>query len=152
MLILIPLHAQAVSSLVVPDNLNQLIEQAKNLDGRTVEVEGEAVGDLMRRGAVTWINISDGTATLGVWGPPTFSPVRFLGRYKTKGDTVRLEGIFRRADPEQGGELAIKATSLRVVKPGGLIRRAIPYGRIVLALGSLLAAAGLCLLWRKATH
>ncbi|MEA4883961.1 MAG: hypothetical protein VB144_09980 [Clostridia bacterium] len=96
-----------------------LIEHAKELDGAIVEIQGELVGDMMLRGETAWINVSDDGVVCGVWGPALlFGEVnRSGGCYKRTGDVVRVMGVFRRADPEQGGELAVKAQDIQVASP-----------------------------------
>lgn len=102
-----------------PKCLNDLIEGSLAYDGRQITVKGEVIGDIMPRGDFTWINIYDGTATIGVWGPASLiGQVKKTGRYKSYGDIVRVTGLFRRDDARQGGELDIQATSIEIMKPG----------------------------------
>lgn len=130
--------------------INDLIEQAKMYDGETVTVQGEVVGDVMIRDERGWVNISDGTNDIGIWAPAELlRRIGFVGRYHTRGDTVRVTGTFYRADPQQGGDLDIRASSLDVVKPGERVDHVIPSGRLILALGSLGVAAGLGLWLRS---
>jgi opacity protein-like surface antigen len=130
--------------------LNDLVEQAKARDGQVVTAEGEAIGDVMIRGEYGWVNISDGTNDIGIWAPAeALRQIRYVGRYHTKGDVVRVTGRFHRADPEHGGDLDIHAQSLTVVQPGGPVSHPVKPGRVPLALLSLAAAGGLGLALKR---
>lgn len=125
----------------------ELITNAKKYDGDIVAYEGEVVGDVMFRGAQAWINVYDGTNALGVWVPAALARrVRLVGGYSYIGDTVRVTGVFKRADARHGGDTDIHAETLRVVKAGRRtnhpfnVRRAVLAGALaLLSLGIFLA-------------
>jgi aspartyl/asparaginyl-tRNA synthetase len=132
--------------------VNDLIEQATAFDGKTITIAGEVVGDVMIRGEYGWIDVNDGTNDIGVWAPAeTLRAIRHVGRYHTLGDRVEVTGVFHRADPAQGGDLDLHATSLRILQPGTPVQHPLDPGGYVLAGGALLAAAamGACLWVRK---
>lgn len=132
-----------------PRHLGDLIEGGAIYDGKQVTVEGEVLGDVMIRDSCGWINISDGSAVIGVWGPSSLmSKVRLAGTYKTHGDRVRIQGVFRRSDPEQGGEMDIRASSLEVVSRGRAVDHPVTPAQIARAVASLLVAIALGLVWR----
>ncbi|MDP2044226.1 MAG: hypothetical protein Q8K15_03545, partial [Candidatus Omnitrophota bacterium] len=54
------LFAQTLSS-------TELINNAKQYDGKLVVYTGEVIGDVMPRGGNAWVNINDGNNALGVW-------------------------------------------------------------------------------------
>jgi hypothetical protein len=96
-----------------------IIADAASLDGTSVEYEGEVIGDSMRRGEYTWLNVHDGKAAIGCWVPEALaSAVRYTGSYKARGDWIRVTGVLRRACPEHGGDLDIHVQSLRVLMQG----------------------------------
>lgn len=129
-------------------SLNRLIEEAASYHGKEVTVEGEVVGDVMVRGSYGWINLSDGSAVLGVWGPAELlRQVRTGGGYWTQGDRVRVRGIFWRADPRQGGELDLQASALEVVARGKAKDHPVTALQFLRAAFSLAAAAALAVLW-----
>jgi hypothetical protein len=98
----------------------ELIENAKDYDGKAVAYQGEAIGDIMRRGGFAWVNIQDGANAIGIWIPFSLArAITFIGGYKATGDIIEVKGIFHRACPEHGGDLDIHADSLTIVKPGG---------------------------------
>jgi len=104
--------AQAVSS-------TELINNAKGYDGQLVVYQGEAIGDVMRRGNFAWINVNDGRNAIGIWVEfAQTKDIIYTGNYKARGDVVETSGIFHRACPEHGGDLDIHAQELRIVEPG----------------------------------
>lgn len=100
-------------------NYNDLIENAKVLDGKYIEVKGEAIGESMRRGGYTWINISDGSNAIGIWlKNQEADKVKNYGSYMEKGDIVKAAGTFNRACYEHGGDMDIHGESLSIVEIG----------------------------------
>jgi hypothetical protein len=99
--------------------INDLIENAKDLDGLEVVIQGEAIGESMRRGEYSWININDGSNAIGVWLSSTeIGKIKYYGNYKKIGDTVKITGNFYRACKEHGGEADFHATLLDVAESG----------------------------------
>jgi hypothetical protein len=114
---------------------DELIEKAKDLDGREVTYRGEAVTDILGKGGHSWINVNDGDNAIGIWcGTESLREVRFVGNYKHRGDIVEVEGIFNRACPEHGGELDIHAYKVWVVKRGTLVEEGLDSKIIYLTL------------------
>lgn len=128
-----------------------LVENAAALDGQTVTIQGEVVGDVMMRGDFGWINVGDATGDVGVWAPAeSLRKVQYAGRYHAKGDIVRVTGVFHRADPEHGGDLDIHAGQVEVVEAGGPVSRPRGQERLPWALASLTGALALgVVVWRR---
>jgi aspartyl/asparaginyl-tRNA synthetase len=122
-------------------NFNDLIENGKALDGKTVTIEGEAIGDMMKRGDYSWLNISDGSNAVGVWGKNSIiEEVTALGNYKQKGDTVKIQGEFHRACSEHGGDMDIHINNLTIIEKGQKVPQPLDYNKIkILSLLSLAA-------------
>jgi len=99
--------------------INNLVENAKELDGRVVIVQGEAIGERMDRGDYSWVNINDGTNAIGIWLDKS-EAIKILnyGNYKYKGDTVKITGIFNRACREHGGEADLHTGSIKILEEG----------------------------------
>jgi len=129
-------RAEAVSS-------DELISRAKDYDGKAVLYEGEVIGDVMVRGDYAWINVNDGISALGIWLPKALAQsIRYTGSYKSKGDRVRVRGVFRRACPEHGGDLDIHADTLNQIRYGEVVKERVD----VVKVNNALALAGvLCL-------
>lgn len=96
-----------------------LIENAAKYDGKQVTYQGEAVGDVLRRGQHAWISLSDGSNAISVYLPRSQAEkLRHLGGYQSTGDTVILTGTFHRACAIHGGDLDIHASDIKIVKRG----------------------------------
>ena len=130
---------------------NDLIDHAKDYDGKTIVYEGEALGDILYRGDYAWLAVSDGSNTIGCYvSRADAEQISLVGGYGKKGDIVRIEGVFHRACAEHGGDLDIHASSVTVLAAGTLVQ--MPLSRLVatLAIALPLPAAGLLLLvWRR---
>ncbi|WMJ90421.1 hypothetical protein [Anaerocolumna sp. MB42-C2] len=106
--------------------INDLIENAKEMDGQRVTVFGEAIGEPLNRGEYTWININDGTNALGIWiSKNEAEHVIHYGNYKYKGDMVKITGVFHRACIKHGGEADLHGNSLEIVKSGHPVKEQI---------------------------
>jgi len=104
--------AQSLSS-------TELINNAKEYDGKTVVYAGEVIGDVMVRGDFAWVNINDGENAIGVWLDRELAKeVQFTGSYQTKGDRVEITGVFQRNCIQHGGDMDIHAQGLRKISPG----------------------------------
>ena len=120
-------EAQAVTS-------TQLIEEASALDGQPVTFTGEVVGDIMRRGDYTWLNLSDTVNAMGVWIPTALvGDIHTAGRYAAHGDEVRIQGVFHRACKEHGGDMDIHATQITLLSPAYATPHTVQPVRLVIA-------------------
>jgi len=151
-----PLSAAAESVVV---SSTGLIEHPKEYDGKSVVFEGEAVGELMRRGEYGWLHLNDdayGKAALDldevglsgfnsgmpVWAPYSeASAASTFGDYKHRGDTVRVSGTFNAACAQHGGDTDIHADLVQVVEIGTPIDHEIPAGKMIAAIVLALFAA-----------
>lgn len=114
-----PITALAASNEV---SSNDLIDKAKDYDGKEIVYTGEVIGDIMNRGEYTWINVSDGNNAIGVWvKSEDLEGLNIVGRYNSKGDIVKITGIFYRACAEHGGDLDIHADKIELVEKGHYI-------------------------------
>jgi len=126
--------------------LNSLIENAKQLDGQEVTVQGEAIGERMDRGDYSWVNINDGTNAMGVWlSKADAEKISYYGNYKDKGDTVKITGTFNRACVEHGGEADLHNSSIIIVQEGYAVNEQISIVKIMITI-ILVAFASLSLL------
>ncbi|MCU0650644.1 MAG: DNA-binding protein [Candidatus Omnitrophica bacterium] len=106
------LSAQAAS-------VNELINTAATIDNNTVTLTGEAIGEVMNRGAYSWVNVNDGTAAIGVWmSAQDAAQILFCGDFSHEGDLVEVSGIFNRACGEHGGDMDIHASNLKILQHG----------------------------------
>lgn len=146
--LLLPFGALAEAREVTSTDL---IENALALDGQTVTYTGEVVGDIMKRGDHTWLNLSDGSNAMGVWAETAaLGQIAVAGRYGEKGDTVEVTGTFHRACREHGGDLDIHADTLTVLTPGSAVEHDVHWGRLIAAgVFVVLDAVILARVWMK---
>lgn len=146
-LLLAPAVALAQSDSV---SSNDLIDHAKDYDGTTVVYEGEVIGDILYRGDYAWLAVFDGSNTIGCYvSADQAKQISIVGGYGKRGDTIRVEGIFKRACAEHGGDLDIHADSVTVITRGASVHT--PATKLVrtLAIALPLPAALLLLLVLK---
>jgi len=123
-------------------DINALIENAKELDGKEVTVQGEAIGERMDRGDYSWVNINDGTNAIGLWIEKSEAEkITCYGTYKFKGDMVHVTGIFYRACSEHGGEADLHGGSVVIAEEGYYVAEKIPFLKKIST--AALAACGL---------
>lgn len=128
----------SLNEIVFADELtfNDLIEKGKNFDKKNIIIKGEAIGDSMKRGSYTWINISDGTIPFGIWMKnEDAGKVKIFGDYHHRGDVVEVRGTFNRACSQHGGDMDIHADSITVVKKGKVIDHGLNYRRLNISMG-----------------
>lgn len=126
-----------ISTPVKADNVfpfTDFIEKGTEYDNKTFTIEGEAIGEIMKRGDNCWININDGNMAIGIWCDFDLgTKVSTFGNYHNTGDTIKVTGEFHKACPEHGGDLDFHATSLEIVKSGTKTSHPISSARVILS-------------------
>lgn len=134
-------------TVIFADNvvaLNDLVDNMDAYNGETVTVEGEVIGETLRRGEYAWININDGTNAMGIWLKTSDTEaITGYGDYKNVGDTVRVTGIFSKSCGEHGGEPDIHCSSFQIVEKGRAVNETLSPHKIAAA--ALLFSAALLL-------
>ena len=103
---------------------NELIEKAKELNGRKLSYRGELITAIMDRGDHSWVNLKDGSNAIGVWcKTSSLAGVKFIGDYKNRGDLLEVSGTFNRACSIHNGDLDIHADTVRIIRCGYPIDR-----------------------------
>ena len=99
--------------------VKEIVNDLYGFDGKKIEITGEVVGDIMERRKGVWLNIDDGTESIGVWATKDILPkIEYIGKYGVKGDMVSVEGIFNRSCPLHGGETDIHAYAIQRLHVG----------------------------------
>jgi hypothetical protein len=99
--------------------LNQLVEESKTFDGKTVIVTGEALTEAMERGEYAWVNINDGTNAMGVFMPiESVKAIKSYGNYHRYGDQIEIEAVFNRSCVQHGGDMELHLVKYLSVVPG----------------------------------
>jgi hypothetical protein len=115
-------------------NYNELIENGKKIDNTQITLKGEAIGECMKRGKYSWVNISDGSNAMGIWiKDEQAQSIKNFGKYGYKGDIVKINGTFNRACKEHGGDMDIHANSVNILEVGGSVTIPISNNKKVIA-------------------
>ena len=115
--------AQSISS-------TELINKAREYDGKSVVYAGEVIGDVMARGDFVWVNVNDGENAVGIWLSREFAgEIQFAGSYHAKGDRLEIAGVFHRGCIQHGGDMDIHAQTVRTISPGGPVREEFDTGK-----------------------
>ena len=131
-------YAQSISS-------TDLINNAKEYDGKSVVYTGEVIGDIMVRGDYAWINVNDGESAIGIWLEKGLTQgINYTGSYKSKGDWIEISGVFHRACSEHGGDLDIHAQGIRKINGGKEVLESLNVRKRNLAFALL---GALCIVW-----
>lgn len=131
LLFLNPIKVNASTSM----KINDLIEHAMDLDGQTVTITAEAIGEKMDRTDGTWVNVNDVSNAIGIWMDTTEAEkITSYGSYKAKGDMLEITGVFNRACKEHGGESDIHYTSMKVITKGYAVKEDIPFMKVAITL------------------
>ena len=130
------LSAAPTEAAVLVDSFLSLVREGKRYDGMEIEIEGEAVGDVMMRGSYAWVNVrSPEDVALGIIVTPEQARrIRRTGDYFHAGDHVLVTGTFYRFAPRYGGETCVVAREMTVVRGGFATPRPIARGRVNAAL------------------
>ncbi len=116
-----------------------LLNDAKQYNGKTVDYKGEVIGDVMIRGDYAWLHVNDGVIAIGVWAPKAMiKDIRYAGDYHKKGDIVEVSGTFHRSCPEHGGDLDIHASEITKVTSGSPVVQPISRKKVCLGACSLI--------------
>lgn len=138
-------YSQSISS-------TDLINNAKEYDGKVVGYQGEMIGDVMARGNFAWVNLNDGNNAIGIWIEKNFTKeILYFGSYKEKGDVIEVTGIFHRACLEHGGDLDIHAQVIKILQRGRPLTHRLNPGKrnFALFLGVILCLILIFQRWKK---
>jgi hypothetical protein len=146
-----------------------LLGEPDEWNGRAVRVQGELVGDYGRHDGAVWVQLNDdpyvdaplletevlagGNVSIALRVPTVLiEPIMASeppGGYRRRGAVVAVVGTFLYHDPERYGETYIQVTSIEITEPGRDLpsEPTGPWG----AMGAVLAAiaAGLHLIYAR---
>jgi hypothetical protein len=130
----------SLCSAQMPTSL-ELINNAKQYDGKIITYKGEVIGDVMIRKEYAWLHVNDGIIAIGIWAPKTMvHDIRYAGDYHKKGDIVEASGTFHRSCLEHGGDLDIHASEIKIITPGSLVIQPISKKKVYIGILSLILA------------
>ncbi len=124
------------SDVVVETRSDVLTRVNRALDGATVRIQGEAVGDKLTSSKEdVWINILGSTGScIGVEMSKDLSQlIANMGDYNTSGTVVQITGEYHVACHEHQGELDIHAQNIEILDVGGQIAHSFDLSQLILS-------------------
>lgn len=115
--------------------IRQLYEKSERYNGKSVIVEGEAIGEKMGRGDEIWVNIKDEFEDFAigiVMSRSDSEKIKNFGRYRVKGDILKIEGIYNVNCTKHQGERDIHAIKVEIVKEGEKYNEELSFKKIIL--------------------
>jgi len=109
-----------------PLPLKEILEHPQLFDSKTVIVEGEVVGEILKdKGGGVWINVLDGGYNLGVYARDRnlLKNIKYFGAYRVQGDIIRVRGVFYKDCPVHA-ERDIHLLSVEIIKRGRRLKDA----------------------------
>lgn len=138
------------SSFIYDSSIVDLSNADSYYDKQTVQITGEAVGDVIdARDGMVWVTLSEtsnlSNASVAVlMTRESASHIDTLGRYGATGTMLQVRGVFHLACPEDEGLSDVHATSVAVVAKGS--DHADEFRPEMFALGAALTAIGFALM------
>lgn len=105
-------------------NIKELFLNGEKYDGKVVIIEGEVIGEKIKKGDYYFINIKDinEDIAIGVFvEKKDTEKIENFGRYKVKGDILKIKGIYNLNCLKHYGERDIHAIEVEVISKGGKI-------------------------------
>ena len=101
-------------------SVSELLAFPSLYNNKEIVFIGEAIGQPMCRNGYCWINVMDEEGnSIGCWMPSEFADdIKIYGRYRYRGDTLLVKGIYHIANEAHGGETEIEVNDLIVVENG----------------------------------
>ena len=123
-------------------DISELLSATTRLDGKDVELTGEAIGHAMYADERhKWVNLKQGRSMIGVYlTNEQAAQIETYGSYTTTGDTVTVRGVYHLACHEHADELEVHANSVEPAVPGS--ERVHAWSKFLLIAGLVLIVIG----------
>jgi len=124
---------------VFAQNINsgkELFEKSKLLNNKKVIVVGECIGDIIKYKDDIWVNVKtqDGYFIGVVLNKKEAEKIKYLGKYRVRGDIIKIEGIFHANCPVHFGEMDIHSNEIKVLQRGEICEEKIQRKKVFLSL------------------
>lgn len=151
----------------VPVNSVDLVECPDVFDGRQVAYEGEAVGAVMRKGAVAWLHVNDdaygltlgplpthrltvgGNAGMAVVVSPSAAAGITTGSFNRRGTGLAITGTYHKDHPADPGSPAIDAETIEILRGPLPVEHPVSQARLVTAGVFAAITLALAVVWRR---
>jgi len=147
---------QPDSSFIYETSITELASADSLLDKQTVQVKGEAVGDIINATSnldYCWVTLmttsgKDDSVVAVYMSKQAASAIDTLGRYANKGTVIQVSGTFHLTCHDHEGVSDIHATSVSVVSKGSATQHNIDFNQVIMAIVCIAAGAALFMLYR----
>ncbi|MCM8818766.1 MAG: hypothetical protein NC915_04755 [Candidatus Omnitrophica bacterium] len=96
-----------------------LYEKEDYYDGKIVIIQGEVIGEKIGNKENIWINLKDDAYLIGIFvNKKEVEKIENYGKYKVKGDIVRIKGIYNKFCNQHYGKRDIHVLELEVISKG----------------------------------
>ncbi len=139
-----------VSVIFAMPTISDMISNPGIYNGKFLTVQGQAVGSVMRRGDYAWVNMTDGTQTLGFWMTYSLArQIKYTASYDFKGDLLTVEGTFVAMSLKHDGDMEFDVSKIVKIIPGEKIVHTIDFDRIIFLIVISVIALFLWILKKK---
>lgn len=116
-------------------SLADILNHPDRFNERRVEIEGEIIGELLKADKGLWINISSADQSMGVFlfDKEAVGAISHWGRYKVRGDRVKIEGVFYKDCPLHH-VMDIHLDRLEVLEQGRVLEDSVPLFKVDLSI------------------
>jgi hypothetical protein len=127
-----------------------MINNPEIYNGKFLTVQGQTVDSVMRRGDYAWVNMTDGTQTLGFWMPYSLAKeIKYTASYDFRGDLLTVEGTFVAMSLKHDGDMEFDVSKIVKIIPGEKIIHTIDFDRIIFLIVIFVIAFVLWVLKKK---
>ena len=119
--------------------LGDVLQNVDEFDEKMIEIKGEVIGEVLKTAQGSWINISSGIYSIGIFSDKNeaFDAISYWGNYKEIGDTLKVKGIFyKECVSHQIGDIHLE--SLEVIEQGYEKIALVSQGKIKIAIISFI--------------
>ncbi len=100
-------------------HIKDLLDNPTLYNNKSITLVAEVIGEALERGNFSWVNISDDTGAIGLWLTKKDSLIiKSFGSYKSKGDLVKITGIYNESCRQHDGDTDIHVSTILISAPG----------------------------------
>ena len=135
LILIILLFLLNINAISCAHTLKEIFRDKDYFDKKIVTIEGELVGDIIKKQGGVIVNLKEGHQFIGLYIPYSLaSKINYTRKYLTIGDRVRIKGIFNKECPLHFGEQDIHVQELEVVRKGKKLKETVVFPKKITAL------------------
>lgn len=120
-------------------NINDLVLKSNEFNHEIISVQGEAIGESLKRDKYSWVNIKDSTNAIGIYMKnEDVKKINIYGGYNKIGDNLEVEGVYNKACSEHLGDTDIHAIKVDILENGIVVEEDVPSYKSIIAVGLIM--------------